>query len=177
MFPNPCFVPQICVAASWSHLYLGKLSDCKSSPGQSQPGQLTPVFSFHRANIQQPAQRNERQSKTRCPAYAICNILFASMYGKEFCCQLASLPNSDPSQAINCNSLPESVTITLLPTPSLQRLNDDEWSRQSTARPGPGQGQVHPRVSQPSPRSASGTAERHALAVILHAWGFQPHHS
>lgn len=67
------------------------------------------------------------------------------------------------------------MTITLLPTPSLQRLNHDGWSVQSTAHPSAGPAQVHPRVSQPPPRSAAGTAKHHALAVILSTRGdFSP---
>lgn len=87
----------------------------------------------------EPTRSNPHEGVNAKARYTVQQTqFFASMYVKEFCCQSPFLPNWNPLPAINCNSVPESVTITLLPKPSLQRLDNDEWS--SRAQRGPAQG-------------------------------------
>lgn len=78
-------------------------------------------WAFHRANTQQPTGTNQRQGRhsVQLTLFAIFSLLAST--SRIFCCRLTSLPSSDLWQAIDFNSLPESETITLLPTPSWWR--------------------------------------------------------
>lgn len=85
-----------------------------SGPGPIPTHTAALVFAFRRANMLQLTLGHERKSNTRCPAYTICDTI---LLARSSSAAGQRSPSSDPSQAISCNSFPESATTVLSPHP------------------------------------------------------------